>query len=336
MNLTSIGDLAGHYNRLTTNASLKREADRLAKEMSTGRAADVPSHLRGNYSHLSEIKHSLSLLDGFKVTAQEAATRTTFAQAALEQIDTQLGDLSSDLLSIANSATQQSLSTLAQNAVTTFSISVSALNSRSANQSIFAGAATSSPALADATVILDELRTVVAGSVTTSDYLDAIDDWFDIPGGGFDTFAYFGSTEDGPDYQLDENLSVPSDIRADATEIRDVLKAVAKVALIDDPGVGFPTNLQSTLMITTGQEIIGAKDNLIGLRAELGVIEERIAQSQVYSGAQRTSLEMTYNALVGVDEYEAAANLENAQFRLESLYAVTVRMSQLSLVDFLR
>jgi flagellar hook-associated protein 3 FlgL len=39
--------------------------------------------------------------------------------------------------------------------------------------------------------------------------------------------------------------------------------------------------------------------------------------------------------LLEIDPFEAATKLEEVQFQLQSLYSVTVRMSQLSLVKFL-
>lgn len=52
--------------------------------------------------------------------------------------------------------------------------------------------------------------------------------------------------------------------------------------------------------------------------------------------AQRTSLEIAQNELSSADPYDTVMRLEETQFRLESLYTITARLSELSLVGFLR
>ena len=70
--------------------------------------------------------------------------------------------------------------------------------------------------------------------------------------------------------------------------------------------------------------------------ARVGVAEARIEQAATRNNAARTSLEYSRNKLIAADPYETAAQLQTVQFQLESLYSVTVRNANLSLVNFLR
>ncbi len=78
-----------------------------------------------------------------------------------------------------------------------------------------------------------------------------------------------------------------------------------------------------------------AQDDVIALRADVGFVESRIEKVAARNAAEVTGLEFAKVALLEIDPYEAATRLEEAQFQLQSLYTVTVRMSQLSLVNFL-
>ena len=69
---------------------------------------------------------------------------------------------------------------------------------------------------------------------------------------------------------------------------------------------------------------------------DLGYAEARIEDSKVRQEAEASSLEIARNTLLGVDPFDVATRLTDAQQRLESLYAVTARLSRLTLSDFLR
>ena len=61
----------------------------------------------------------------------------------------------------------------------------------------------------------------------------------------------------------------------------------------------------------------------------------RLDRIATRNAAEVTSLTMAKNTLLEADPFEAATKLEEAQFQLQSLYTVTVRSSELSLVNFL-
>ena len=85
-----------------------------------------------------------------------------------------------------------------------------------------------------------------------------------------------------------------------------------------------------------GELSLGAVDGLTTARATLGYAEARIEEASVRLTAQNTSLEIARSELISADPYDTIVKLEETQFRLESLYTATVKLSQLSLVGFLR
>ncbi|SMO86247.1 flagellin C-terminal helical region [Thalassovita litoralis] len=122
------------------------------------------------------------------------------------------------------------------------------------------------------------------------------------------------------------------DLRADAPELRDLMADVALAALSADYATA---DVQTGLLKRAGNGLLQDQDNLTALRADLGFAESRIEEIGAGIAAERVSLNYAREALLGVDEYEAATRLENVQFQLEALYTVTARLSGLSLVDYL-
>ncbi|WP_353473529.1 flagellin [Salipiger sp. H15] len=110
---------------------------------------------------------------------------------------------------------------------------------------------------------------------------------------------------------------------------------MAKAALAADSTLALAPEVQTELLSQAGRELLGDQQGLVELRAGLGAKEARIEEVTTRNSAERSALSMTRVDLVGADSFEAAARYENVRTQLESLYAITARSSQLSLVDFL-
>ena len=64
-------------------------------------------------------------------------------------------------------------------------------------------------------------------------------------------------------------------------------------------------------------------------------IGEGAEEASTRLSAERTSYEIARTGLLEADPYETASRLEDVQFQLEALYAVTARMARLSLTSYL-
>lgn len=331
----SFGDMAGPQARRLQTVRLRQQMERLSREVTTGVAADPARHLGGDYRQLSEIRHELRLLDSHDVTAQEAQARSAMAQEALGRIASLAGDYTADVLTTGQQSTNSGIAVLSAGAEQGFRATVQALNARAGGQGLFGGAATDGAALANADAMLTDLRAAVAGETTYQGYLGAIDTWFDTPGGGFETLGYTGSTNPAPPLRPGSGDGITFDLRADDVLFRDVLKGFAKAALVGD-GSGFNTSLKRDLVIRGAEDLLSLGDRLTASRAELGWVEERIENAITRNAATRAALNTDYNAVLGVESYQAASELEDTRTRLEALYTLTARLSSLSLVEYLR
>lgn len=74
---------------------------------------------------------------------------------------------------------------------------------------------------------------------------------------------------------------------------------------------------------------------MVETRAGLGAVENRIEEATARNSAERTATSMARLELVGADQFETATRYENTRAQLESLYAITVRSSRLSLVEYM-
>ena len=70
MTLYSLGDMASHFMLRRQNVRMSAELARLTQEMASGQTADIPRHLKGNYSYLGDIERNLRVLDGYDTAAK--------------------------------------------------------------------------------------------------------------------------------------------------------------------------------------------------------------------------------------------------------------------------
>ncbi|MGB1208057.1 MAG: flagellin, partial [Paracoccaceae bacterium] len=218
----------------------------------------------------------------------------------------------------------------------TFSTMVSRLNTHQAGRSLFAGAATDRAAVMPADDMIADLKTALSGAVTASDVEARLDSWFHDAGGGFDTSGYTGADTHVQPTRLSDTESVTLTVRADDDVFRHLLKHTAMGMLATDPDLGFSDEVQAAVLSNAGQGIVNGQTGLTSLRADVGVVQERISDVQGRNDAQKTVLRVARNAIAAADPYETAIRLEQVQAQLEALYTVTARNRQLSLVNYLR
>lgn len=335
MAMNTLGDTARAFALRHQNTQLKKEIQTLNQELSTGKAADLADHLGGSYARLTGIERDFRRLEGYKVSISEAAQFTELMQARLGQINELSSGFARDAIVGDASKSAAAALALAEDGRVQFSTVVSMLNSEAAGRNLFAGDRTDANPLVDADTILAELETVVAGAATAADIETALDAWFASPT-GYDSFAYQGSTTAIAPLKMSDSAKVPLDVRADNQALKDILKGLATVAMANAPGTSLPPDEKGKLFNRAGMALLSAETGLIGLQAKVGIAQEQIEGWSVRNQSEKAGLDYAKSALLSIDPYEAATQLEAAQFQLESLYTVTVRLSQLSLVNFLR
>ena len=89
------------------------------------------------------------------------------------------------------------------------------------------------------------------------------------------------------------------------------------------------------MLTTAGQDLLGAQQNVVELRAGLGALEARVEETKARNSAEYTSTNIARLDLVGTDQYYTASRYENIRSQLESIYTITARSQRLSLAEYL-
>lgn len=333
MSAVSLGDLARTFLLRRQNAALKADVQRLSTEVVTGLAADVRQKTGGDLSALQAIDGSLTVLAARASATGEAASIASALQTGLARLDGLASDMSMKLLSVGNNATAMTTDQLGEEAEEAFRTAVATLNTRVGDRSIFAGTRPQQAAVLDADTILTALDTVIAGATTAADVQTAIEAWFDDPS-GYSALAYTGGGRPAS-VTIATGETVALEVTADSSAIRDSLKGLALAAMLNRGALSGALSERVSLGERAGSAILQGQTARVDLGARLGRAEARIHSATISNAAEVTSLQMARKELLGTDEYETATLLKATQAQLETLYNLTVRLSQMSLTDYL-
>lgn len=333
--LTTFGDLAQAFQSQRQNTSLQSTAARLSKELTTGRIADPGKRLLGDFGQLAEISRTLTTLGTYKITNAEAARFTGTMQSALDQLRSLGGDTAQTLIQAGSSGTSAFVDLGGTAARDALDAALSALNIRDAGRSVFAGVATSTPAVASAGTILAALMPVVAVETTAQGVTQAVDNFFTAPIGGFGDLGYLGAAQPLDPLRVAPDAAVSVDITANSPAIRDMLKGLVTGALLAEGVLSGNPAGQAALAQSAGEQVLSADGGIATLQGRIGIAEARIDAAGTRNAAERAGLEIRRAEIVGADPYETATALQQTQSQLEVLFTVTARLSTLKLSDFL-
>ena len=331
----SVSDLSRNFNLRALNRDLNSSLVQFSAEIVSGRTSDTTLHLDGHLSFLTQIETDLIRNETRVQTLAEVAFFAEAQQSSLDRISGSADILFETLAVVSNRGNALSSRNLAIQAQGGLDTIISALNANQGGRHVFSGANVDQTALASSNQLLTELSTAMSGAANFEDAMDLADDFFHQPTGGFETAIYLGSKQDLAPINLGNGETVKVDLRADQPDFRDLLKAVALVALVDDDGLSLSEDARHDLALAQIDPMLDAKNNITGLQGELGFTEERIDRTAARLGSERTGLELARSDLIDVDPYETASALEAVRQQLETLYTITARTSNLSLVNFL-
>lgn len=335
MAVSTIGDLAQSFMTQRRTVALRDELNRLTDELSTGRIANIRESLAGNFSYLAEIERDLRTAEGFRVAGVEAEQYASGIQRALERVQTTAQTGAQQLIAITETSTPSNLLQASSAARQQLEAVVAALNTTQGGRALFGGAATDSVPVASADDILDQLEAVIAGQTSPGTIRAAARVWFDDPA-GFEAAAYRGSADGITPFKLTRTETVAVNIRAVDPALKNTVMDLALAAISDRAVLGLDLQTAQDVQREAGLSLFTSQQELVGLRGQVGSAEQRIDVLRTRNESQRISLDMARTDLLAADPFETASRLEMVQFRLEGLYTVTARLSDLSLVNFLR
>ena len=335
MNVQSFGDMAQYLFLRHRSVELNKTLDTLTKEMSTGIASNLPERLGGDLGFVVDLERSISKMDSYKVAAQEAGLFASTAQSYLERINDNALNLGSDILALSstsNDTTTQEMATQSANFLTE---TIANLNGKLSGRSLFAGTDTSSTPLESADTMMTALIAEVGALTDVDDIVQAVENWFNDPA-GFDAIMYNGSTNNMSAVRIGANEEVNFALRADDDRLKQAMQSFALGALASSDSLSHLSTVESSALIKrAGTELMNAQSELTDVQSDLGFIQARIEETQTRNTAALTSMGTTLNDLILADPAETASRVEEVQFQLEALYSITVRSSQLNLLNYM-
>jgi flagellar hook-associated protein 3 FlgL len=334
--MQSIGDLASFLYSSRFQGELKDLASGSAAAATTGLVQDKARHLGGSVLPLSLLERKATLLEQHKLGIAEASIFAGVTQAALGKVSSQVETLSNSLTLTSQIDSIAGLRTFSESARMAFLDTVQSLKTEAGGRYVFAGSATTAPPLTDGGAMLSDLDALVAGTTNAADLVNAIEDWFELPGGGFETSAYTGSTTGFVTIPLKSETSMTFGLRADDPVIRDTLKAMAVAAFASDVSLNLPVSEQKLAFAHAHQGLISASQSVIEEQSSVGLNERIIdlAKQEVETDIARLNSDRLQ--FIGVDQFEEASKFEAAQQQLEILYRIAARRKEMSLAEFLR
>lgn len=340
MSMIRAGDMANALFLRRQTGTLKTALAQHSQELTTGRMADPLRGLRGDTAALSAIERSRTALGAHTIATTEAEMHTAGQQKVLERLRLGAMDLSSQLFNFGSAVPPQMIDTAARIGAGAFEDAVVALNTRVGDRSLFAGAASDRPALAPPEDIVAALMTEIGTltNPTADDIAQTVFDWFDTPGGGFDTSGqgYLGSDRPEGPLTVSPGERVSLTATAARSELRPALGGFALAAVVEAGALQTDPAGRAKLLEAAAVRLAGAPVGLTALAGEVGDTEARIEDAATRNANELTALDIALNDVVGVDSFDAATRLEETRVRIESLFTLTARLQRMSLTEFLR
>lgn len=314
---------------------LRDNADGARTEAVTGRANDAARELSGQIGPALEIEKSILDLQQYANAISLSEVRAGATQSALERIVDATQDLASNATLYQTTGVGRNGATLAEQGRGAIADIVSALNTSVGGRAVFGGDDAGSAPLIDADQIYDTIVPLIETAGTSAAVRTALDQAFYGPGTLFETNFYQGGTGDAPITEIAPGVEVAFAIRADETLLRGVLRNVIAVTAAIDPETTLSDDQRQVIFDEAVADMRTSIGDVIGIRSQLGVAEQRIATVKARNIANEAALSITYNELTGVDQYLAALTLKDIEGQLETAFATTARLSNLSLVNYL-
>ena len=335
MKLGSSSDLA-RVQMLQRQAIGAREArDRAALEMTTSQKASRFEATGGNLTRLFSLERALDRNAVFTDTIALSEMRLDIMQESFGRLLKPTEELMIGLNAAVGTSELSAGRLHAATARQAFADAVGILNTRVSGQALFAGAATDRAAVAPAAQVLADLDALAAGSATAADAVAAIEAYF-TPGGGFFTNAYTGGADPLTPVEIGEGSRLDYQARATDPEIVSTLRAHALAAVVAGGAFSGDDAAQLELLEASGARMLQARDEVLALRARVGVSQNAVERARAERVSERDTLDLARTRMTAVDEAEAASRYQAHKVQLEALYVVMANLSELRFSNYMR
>lgn len=326
---------------------MQADLSRAQEEMSTGRLADPGITLGARAATSFSATRDIARLENLAATNGLATARLDATQDALEK----LGRISQDVLEALTAASSGDTDTQVIRASARHALEsmTSVLNSSLNGEYLFAGINTDEAPINDFTdpaspnkAQFDTLfashfgfpQTDPAAANITAAQMDA---FLDVVEASFMGTGWTDAWSNASDQKITTRITLNETAETSATANERGMRrlAMATAALSDLLQIPLGDEAMQTLYERSTTLVGGAVADLARTQSEVGLVQGRIEEANTRISSQRDLFNALVRDLEGVDTYEAATRVNELLTQIETAYALTGRIRQLSLVNYL-
>ncbi len=323
---------------------LQGELTQRAKELATGRVADVGLSLGSGTGRMVALRNELALIETLTRSNGSASARLTLVQAALTDVRENVTSVLEALIALPPGA--QSANLLELEGLSALDRLADRLNASDGGSFIFGGINTQNPpfsrfgtgpqAVVEAAFLAKfgvAVGDPAAAAITTTDMADFLANefaaLFDDPGWTTDWSAA-SSTDIVSRIAVSERVTTGTN--ANEAAIRAVTEGLA---MLGGLGLGALNQETRQVVVDAGRLKLGqAIADVAALQGEIGFSENAIAEANQRMSLARDLLTGTIVASEGADPAEAKVHVDLLTTQLEMSYALTGQLSRLSILNY--
>jgi flagellar hook-associated protein 3 FlgL len=346
MTTISSSTLTGGIRAIVQN--LQAEMLKAEKEVASGRHADAGLTLGQGVREAEAVRQSIGALSTLRNSNAALTVRLEGMQAALGQELQAAQAFTSALLAARDDAGAQAV--LASTARANLEALIARANTASVGAHYFGGlnagqkplteyAAPMSPARANVLTAFNTQFGMAPDAAAAAEISPAQMEAFlggafaarfDLPSWKAD---WSTAADDAPRARISFDETVTPPITANAQGFRDLARAYVMAMEFADSGLNGDARraVIDAAIRATGDGMQG----LSAASANLGVIEERVSVTSERLGRALTAAAARSDSIEAADPYEASVRLTALQTKLETAYALTARLRDISLLNYL-
>jgi flagellar hook-associated protein 3 FlgL len=349
MKTSNISNLGMQNALRTTIVQSQQELIVKQKEVTTGTYADVGNALGAGASRSLNLTRDVDRLDTILKSNAIVTQRLSSSQQSLTNISDNVQNALNSMIALSGSSEHTQLSVVRDSIEASFSSFTSTVNTSVNGEYVFSGTNTDVKPLkpysstSDAKTAFDAAflakfgfaqTDAQAANITASDMQDFLTN--DVKP-MFDDANWAANWSDASDTNMTSRINtnevVETSTNANIQGFRDfAYGSMIAMELLDSPiNADARAVVSSDVIANYGKAVTG----IDGVRAQLGLPEQRVTISNESLEGQMKIVKTNLNNLQGVDPYEASTRINVLLQQVETSYNITARIQKLSLVNFL-
>jgi len=345
----SVSNLSTSSAMRSTVVRLQREMTEVRTEAATGKVADRGLALGVRSSLSVDLHEQVKRIESIRSMNANVASRLEATQDAMTSIRSIIDGVMSQFAQARSAGGDYALAS--KSAAAALEQLNDKLNASFNGQYLFAGVNTDvrpvapnphDPASAGRAAV-DTSFLAQFGMIQSDPNLEsipaaAVDAWID---GSFSTLFedsgwrtnFSGASPKVIQSRVSMSEVVASSVSSDSMAFRDVTRALS---LVGKSGIDNMSRSAADRLMDRAMNILGSGQQAVtSMQADMGSVQTRVSDATERLTIQSQSLAKSIGSIEDVDPYEVSVRLNNLQTQIETSYALTSRISQLSLLKFL-